>query len=375
LQERKDAWNACKKHPNFYDALWREEQARAYSVNFAEQCRSLTVIRNKIRPDYQQIGSHVLQNVLHRVEKAFANFFRRVACGQTPGYPRYHSSRRYESFCFPDQSGWKLKENHLSITGIGAIKVKMHREIQGSIKTTTIKREGKHWYVVFACEVAQEVRYHPSEEAVGLLHFATLSTAETIENPRYYRKAEKKLKKAQESLSRKKRGSKRRKKAVQRVAKAHRKIRNQRKDFLNKESRTLVETYGVIVFEKLRTKNLVKRPKPKQDAETGQFLPNGASQKAGLNTSISDAGWGMFVEYCKHKAEEAGAKVLLVNPKDTSQICSGCRKKGKHKDLSERTHICTNCGVVLDRDHNAALNILKRGQKTFRLGLSHQEQS
>jgi putative transposase len=371
VQERKDIWNVCKKHPNFYDATWREDHAKDYRVTYCDQANALPELKRDLRPEYAAIGSHVLQDVLRRVEKAFQGFFRRVACGQKPGYPRYHSYKRYDSFCFPDQSGWKLKEDRLSITGIGTIKVKKHREIQGIIKTTTIKREGKHWYVVFACDVLQEVRYHPSEEAVGidlgLLHFATLSTAETIENPRYYRKAEKTLKKAQESLSSKKRGSNRRKKAVQRVARSHRKIRNQRKDFLNKESRKLVETYGVIVFEKLSTKNLVKRPKPKQDAETGQFLPNGASQKAGLNKSISDAGWGMFVEYCQHKAEEAGAKVLLVNPKDTSQICSGCRKKGKHKDLSERTHICANCGVVLDRDHNAALNILKRGKKRFGL--------
>jgi putative transposase len=371
LQERKDIWNVCKQHPTFYDPAWREEHARDYRVSYVDQANALPELKRSLRPEYSVIGSHVLQDVLRRVEKAFQGFFRRVACGQTPGYPRYHSSKRYDSFCFPDQSGWKLKEDRLSITGIGTIKVKMHREMKGIVKTTTIKREGKHWYVVFACDVVQEVRYHPSEEAVGidlgLLHFATLSTAETIENPRYYRRAEKKLKKSQEALSRKKRGSNRRKKAVQRVARCHRKVRNQRKDFLNKESRKLVETYGVIVFEKLSTKNLVKRPKPKQDAETGQFLPNGASQKSGLNKSISDAGWGMFVEYCKHKAEEAGAKVLLVNPKDTSQICSGCRKKGKHKDLSERTHICTNCGIVLDRDHNAALNILKRGKKRFGL--------
>ncbi len=371
VQERKDVWNVCKKHPNFYNSAWREEHAKDYRVTYVDQANALPELKRESRPDYAAIGSHVLQDVLRRVEKAFAGFFRRVSCGQKPGYPRYHSSKRYDSFCFPDQSGWKLKEDRLSITGIGTIKVKMHRELQGTVKTTTIKREGKHWYVVFAVEIEQEIRYHPSEEAVGidlgLLHFATLSTALTIENPRYYRRAEKKLKKAQECLSRKKRGSKRRKKAVQRVAKSHRKIRNQRKDFLNKESRKLVETYGVIVFEKLSTKNLVKRPKPKQDVETGQFLPNGASQKAGLNKSISDAGWGMFVEYCQHKAEEAGAKVLLVNPKDTSQICSGCRKYGKHKDLSERTHICTNCGVVLDRDHNAALNILKRGKKRFGL--------
>ncbi len=279
LQERKDIWNVCKKHPNFYDTAWREEHARDYRVTYVDQANALPELKRESRPEYSAIGSHVLQDVLRRVEKAFAGFFRRVSCGQKPGYPRYHSCKRYDSFCFPDQSGWKLKEDRLSITGIGTIKVKMHREMKGIIKTTTIKREGKHWYVVFAVEIEQEIRYHPSEEAIGidlgLLYFATLSTAETIENPRYYRKAEKKLKKAQESLSRKKRGSNRRKKAVQRVARVHRKIRNQRKDFLNKESRKLVETYGVIVFEKLSTKNLVKRPKPKRMKRRNNFFPMG----------------------------------------------------------------------------------------------------
>jgi putative transposase len=370
LQERRDAWNVIKRHPNYYDAEWRKEHAKEYTIKFAEQCRSLTIIRNEIREEYQQIGSHVVQNVLHRVENAFQGFFRRVKCGQTPGYPRYQSHKRYDSFCFPDHSGWKLTGNRLSITGIGAIKVKLHRAVQGTIKTTTIKREGTHWYVTFTCEIKAQLRLPYTDEAIGidlgLLHFATLSTGDTIENPRYYRKGEKKLKVAQEALSRKKRGSNRRKKAVQRVAKAHRKVRNQRKDFLHKQSTQLIQTYETIVFEDLQPANMSKRPKPKQDEETGQFLPNGASSKAGLNKSVLDAGWSTFITLCESKAASAGTvQVIRVNPKNTSQICSACLKKGPHKDLCERTHTCVHCGVVLDRDHNAALNIL-------RLGRSHQ---
>ncbi|MBV8695025.1 MAG: transposase, partial [Ktedonobacteraceae bacterium] len=155
------------------------------------------------------------------------------------------------------------------------------------------------------------------------------------------------------------RGSKRRRKAAQVVGKNHRHIRNQRKDFQHKEARKLVNGYQTIVFEKLQPANMSKRPKPKQDEATGAYLPNGASAKAGLNKSILDAGWGQFQQICRNKAEWAGSRVLLVNPKYTSQMCSGCGAI-KKKDLSERWHSCS-CGCSLDRDHNAALNIKRAG--------------
>jgi putative transposase len=196
---------------------------------------------------------------------------------------------------------------------------------------------------------------------LGLLHFATLSTGDTIENPHDYRKAQADLKRKQRKLSRCKRGSHRRDNARKQVAKAHRKICNQRHDFLHKQSRQLVNTYEMIVFEDLSVTNISKAPKPKQD-EQGNYVPNGASAKAGLNKSILDAGWGTFVNFTRSKAAYAGACVVLqVDPKNTSQVCSACGEKGEHKDLSVRTPICTRCGIVLNRDHNAAINILRRG--------------
>ena len=204
---------------------------------------------------------------------------------------------------------------------------------------------------------------HPSEEAVGidlgLLHFAPFSDGSTIENPRHLRQAENKLKKLQEALARKKRGSKRRRKAAQRVGKAHRHIRNQRRDFHHQAGRKLVTTYQTIVFEKLQPANMSKRPKPKQDEATGQYLPNGASAKAGLNKSILDADWGQFQQICESKAACAGSRVLFVSPKYTSQRCSGCGAMVQ-KALEERWHECS-CGCSLDRDHNAARNILRLG--------------
>jgi putative transposase len=359
LQERKEAWSMSKVRVSAFD-----------------QMRALTEIKAEIRPEYQEIGSHVLQDVIKRVDKAYKDYFSRLKKGQTPGYPRFQGKDRYDSFTFPDEWGWKLLpgekgKGKIALSKIGHIKIKLHRPVQGEIKTCTIYRDGDQWYAVFACEVGVQKKLPYTELAIGLdlglLHFATDSFGQTIENPRYFRKSEQKLEHLQQALSRKKKrnaktGCKgnRRHKAAKRVRKAHRKIRNQRNDFLHKESRVLVDTFETIVFEDLVPSNMSKRPKPKQD-EKGKYLPNGAGVKAGLNKSIQDAGWATFVAFCEYKAAYAGTTVLKVDPNNTSQMCSGCGKKGPHKDLSVRTHTCIYCGLVLDRDHNAAINILNRG--------------
>jgi putative transposase len=345
-------------------------------ISYNMQSAQLTEIKAEVRTEYQDIGSHVLQNVLKRVDKAYQDYFGRCKKGKTPGHPRFQGEGRYSSFTFPDAAGWKLlpgekDKGKIALSKIGHIKIKLHRPIQGDIKTCTIKREGDQWYAVFSCEVEAQKKLPYTELAIGLdlglLHFATDSFGQTIENPRYLRRSEQKLKHLQRSLSgKKKRNAKtgckgnRWHKAAKQVGKAHRKIRNQRKDFLHKQSRILVDTFETIVFEDLAPANMSKRPKPKQD-ENGKYLPNGASAKAGLNKSIQDAGWATFAAFCEYKAEYAGTTVLQVDPKNTSQMCSGCGKKGPHKDLSVRTHTCIYCGMVLDRDHNAAINILNRG--------------
>ena len=345
LQERRDAYRMAGK-----------------SLNYYSQANQLPDIK-QIREEYKNIHSQVLQDTLRRVDKAMQAFFRRCKGGETPGYPRFQGRDRYDSFCYP-QGGYSLTaDNRVCLSKIGSIKVKLHRKIQGTIKTCTVKREGSQWYVVFSCEVEPEklpISYEEVGIDLGLVHFATLSNGSTIENPRYFRKGEKKREQLQQALARKKRGSHRRKKAVRKVAKAHRKVRNQRADFLQKESRQLVNRYQVIVFEELAPANMSRRAKPKQDAETGAYLPNGGSAKSGLNKSIQDAGWGQFVQYCTYKAEEAGRTVLQVNPRYTSQVCSGCGTI-KKKELSERWHSC-ECGTELDRDHNAAFNILRLGR-------------
>src|SRR5207244_308620 len=180
-----------------------------------------------------------------------------------------------------------------------------------------------------------------------------------------YRHAQEQIQAAHQKIHRRKKGSRRRHRAKKELSRVYRKVRNRRRDFLHKESRKLVKKSGTLVFEDLLIKNMTKRPKPKQVEETEQYLANGAAAKGGLNKSILDAGWGEFVTLCSYKAEEAGARLVKVPPNETSQECSGCGRIVP-KDLWERWHSCPHCGAELDRDHNAALNILQRYQEQRR---------
>ncbi|MFL5586361.1 MAG: RNA-guided endonuclease InsQ/TnpB family protein [Ktedonobacteraceae bacterium] len=344
-----------------------EERKEAYRmskipITYNQQANQLPEIK-EIRPEYNDIHSQVLQDTLRRVDKAMQNFFRRVKAGEKAGYPRFKSFNRFGSFTYP-QAGYSLAhDNRVCLSKIGSIKIKLHRPIEGKIKTCTIKKEIDHWYIVFSCEVADTEPLPENNEVVGIdlgvTHLATLSDGVVIDNPRHFRRSQKRLIKIQQKLAQCKKGSHRRSKVKKQLAKLHRKIKNQRKDFLHKESRKLVKAYGTVVFEKLQPSNMIHRPKPKQDEITGAYLPNGAAAKAGLNTSILDVGWYQFQQYCFYKAEEAGRDIVLVNPNHTSQICSGCGQVVK-KPLSERWHSC-DCGTELDRDYNAAINILRLG--------------
>jgi putative transposase len=312
-------------------------------------------------PEIKGVFSQVLQNVAVRLDIAFKAFFRRVQAGETPGFPRF-KGEGYDSFTYP-QDGFKIYEQAVYLSKIGIVTAVLHRPIEGKVKTCTVRRQAGKWFVCFAVEV--ETQPLPrSEEAIGIdvgLHeFAALSTGEMIANPRFLRKEEKALAKAQRKLARQKRGSKERQKAKKVVARVHERIRNRRHDFVHQTARRLVNRFGLIAVEKLNVKNLSRRPAPKQDAETNAYLPNGASQKAGLNKSIGDAAWGLFRNVLANKAESAGRRLAEVNPAWTSQECSRCGTRIK-KTLKERVHFCPNCGLSLDRDTNAALNILKNG--------------
>ncbi len=298
-------------------------------------------------PEYRQIHSQVLQEVILRVDRTFQNFFRNVKAGEKTGYPRFRGYGWYDSFTYP-QSGFSLSDTSrgnqkLNLSKIGRVKIKLHRAVQGKIKTCTIKRELNRWYVCFSCEFEPVLLPKTCKSIgidVGLDKFATLSNGTIIKNPRVLRKSESKLKHEQRSFSRKKKGSNSRKKQRERLARLHRKVRNQRNDFLHKESHKLVDNYDVIVFEELKIKNMVKNHH--------------------LAKSISDASWSRFIEYTSYKAESAGKKVISINPRNTSQNCSNCGATVK-KSLSVRVHKCPYCGLILDRDINAAINILRAG--------------
>lgn len=321
-----------------------EERKTAYarcgvSVNARCQKTQLPAIK-EVRPEYREIGSQVLQDVLERLDCAFQGFFRRVKAGHKPGYPRFKQRDRYNSFTFK-QAGWQLKEGRLALQGIGAVKVRWSRPLAGTVKTVTVRREANRWYVCFACAVDIATPARPARPAVGidvgLEHFATFSTGTHVANPRYLRRGEAVLARRQRRLARKKRGSRNRARAKLLVAQAQRTVRNHH----HKEANTIIQACGMIAVEDLRIRNMVRNHT--------------------LAKSITDAGWAQFLAILAYKAEEAGVPYIAVDPRKTSQVCSGCGRD-RSKDLSVRWHTCAQCGLSLQRDHNAALNILRAGQ-------------
>ena len=290
------------------------------------------------------IHSQVLQDVLFRVEKAYKAFFRRLKDRNgKAGYPRFKNYGRYDSINYP-QSGFKIdKDAKLALSKIGHIKLKLHRSINGIIKTCNIKKEIGKYYACFSVEYEPKPKPIPDKQIgidVGIKSFAVLSNGRSIDNPKYLIRAEEKLAKKQKRLSSKKKGSNNRKKARIVVAKLHKKVSNQRKDFHHKESRKIVDNYGYIKVEDLQIKNMVKNPN--------------------LSKSIHDAGWGQFVSFLTYKAEEAGCYVERINPRYTSKMCSVCGYVYKDMTLSVRKWTCPICNTEHDRDENAAVNILNK---------------
>jgi putative transposase len=342
--------------------LW---QQRGVSVSRYQQEAELKDLRAEL-PEYGALYSHILQDVLARLDKTYQAFFRRVANGEKPGFPRFHGRNRYHSFTYKEYgNGARLDNGYLVLSKIGRIAVRWSRPIEGTIKVVTISKAADGWYVSFSCaEVPTQPLPKTGRETgidVGLKVFLVTADGNMIANPRHYRKAGKALKKAQQRISRRKKGSNRRKKAVRLCAKQHQHVRRQRADFHHKTALMLVRLYDVVFYEAIQPANLSRRPAPVPDGNGG-FLHNGAARKAGLNKSIHDAGWGLFLSLLTFKAAWAGKRVEAVNPAYTSQDCSGCGERIQ-KSLSVRTHVCTTCGLVMDRDENAARIIQWRGQR------------
>ena len=325
LQERRDAWRTAGLGLNYYDQANQLKQVRAEGgldlANFS-----------------------AAQDVLRRVDKTYKAFFRRVKSGKgKAGFPRFKGRDRFDSYTFPSYGdGVRLLDSgKLRVQGVGHIKTKLHRPVEGEIKTVTLRREAGKWFTCLSVEC--EPRPLPaSTEAVGmdagLSVFATLSDGTEIENPRYYRESERKLRIAQRKVARRKKRSRRRRKAVRELQAAHAHIRNQRSDFHHKVANWLVVRFGLIAIEDLNVKGLA-----------GGMLAK----------SVHDVGWSAFFGMLAYKAEGAGRELVRVDPRGTSQTCL-CGERVP-KDLSQRWHECPACGLSLRRDHVSALLILRLG--------------
>jgi putative transposase len=348
LEERRGAWR-CERR-----AVSRFEQFG--------QVKDL----HESRPDVTRFGVAVLRGTLTRVDLAFAAFFRRCRAGETPGYPRFRSVRRFDSVSWLDRSGWRLGDRRY-LQGVGHLAFRTSRRgVRGTPKSLTVIREGHRWFAAIACHVPQPVPLPASGVAVGvdlgIAHLATLSDGTQVANPHHLQAGEAKLGCEQAALAAKVKGSGRRRAQVQRVAAAHRKTRRQRADAAHKLSRWLVERFDLIAYEDLKIVNMVRRAKPIPDpANPGCYLPNGAAAKSGLNRHIHDAGWGQLVAFVVYKAEEAGRETIAVNPRHTSQRCAYCGHVAAGNRVTQAEFRCLACGHSAHADVNAAVNILRAG--------------
>lgn len=299
------------------------------------------------RKTLKLVHSQVLQNVQVRVDLAFKAFFRRVKAGEKEvGFPRFKGFGRYHSMTYPQYgNGARLEGNKLILSKVGVVFLNLHRPVEGRIKTVTLRRSstGK-WFVAFAVEQERSIPATAPEAAVGvdvgLEKFATLSTGEMIDNPRFFHGDEHDLKRAQRRLSEQPKGTSERAKRRKVIARTHERIANRRKNFAHQHSRQLVNRFGVIVFE---------------DLSITRMLGNHCLAK-----SIADAAWNQLTSYTRYKAEDAGRAYVEIDPRGTSQRCSQCGAVVK-KPLSIRVHQCPHCGIEIDRDLNAAYNILRLG--------------
>ena len=332
-----------------------EQRILAYkmgkSINYYYQQNQIPELRNIFR-EYKQIHSQVLLDVARRVDRAYQNFFRRVKENKTgkkqkAGFPRFKPRQRYRSITYP-QSGFHIMENgHLKLSKIGELRMFQHRSICGEIKTLTIAKDatGK-WHASFSV-MPEKSSTVPEKTGkgigtdMGLMNLVSMSDGTMIPHPRFLGQGEKRIRREQRRLSRKIKGSGNRRRHKVRVARAYGKVKKQRDDFAHKLSHEMVKNNDFIVFEDLEIQDMAKN----------RYLAK----------SIADASWNTLVQYTTYKAESAGKEVVLVDPRNTSKTCSGCRWVKEDLKLSDRIFHCNACGLDIDRDLNAAMNIYRLG--------------
>jgi putative transposase len=314
------------------------------SLSCYDQSKQLPAIKKDF-PEIKPVNSQTLQDVLERLGKAYKAFFRRVKNGENPGFPRFKNRNGYNSFTLK-QTGYVLEGRYLYIKNVGKFKLFLSRPIEGNIKTITVRRmpTGK-WFIAFSCDNIPAKQFPQTNKEigidVGIKSFCVDSDGGQVANPKYMINAEKQLRRRYRKFSRRKKGSGRRYKAKILVAKTHEQVANQRKDFLHKVANQYIVKFQTIYIEDLKIKNMVRNRH--------------------LSKSISDSSWGIFFNFLSYKAENAGRKVITINPNGTSQRCSGCGERVP-KNLSVRIHSCPFCGLKIDRDLNASINIRQDGQ-------------
>ncbi len=347
LEQRRDAW-----------------RCRQVSVSRVDQFKELTRLLPE-EPELKLFGVQVARGTLWRLDRAFDAFFRRVRASETAGFPRFQSAERFTSIAYPEPSGWRLvgadgtRDGRLRVQGVGAVRIRLHRDLPGELRTLTVYRSGGSWWAAVTCRGVRVLRAPYTGRECGLDRgvavLAATSDGDLFANPRHFALAAGRLGSAQQALSRSQHGSKRRRRARSRVRAIHRTIARQRRDANHKLSRKIVSDFDRIVLEDLQIKNMTRSARG-STSEPGIHV----AQKRGLNRVILDAGWGQLAGFLSYKAADAGRSIEFVHPSYTSQTCSEC---GVHDGGGRETRDlwnCRSCGVRLHADVNAARNILHR---------------
>jgi putative transposase len=329
LAVRKEYWEVQNKSLSLYDTMkmlpgWKAEH-----------------------PFLKDAFSQCLQEACTRVDLALQAFLRRVRNGEKPGYPRFKGYGWYDSMTYKQYgSGASLDGAVLYLSKIGQVKVKLHRPVIGTIKRVTIRRDRfDNWYACFSCEIDPEPLSASGEMVgidLGLKTFAMLSNSESIQRERWMKRDAKDIARLQRKKEKFDKGTPAREKVIRALNHAYQRQTNRRNNFAHQESRKLVDRYGLLIFEKLDIQGMQ------------------ANGNRHINRSIRDVAWARFVQYSTYKAERAGRAVVRVDPRGTTQECCACGQVVP-KDLSLRVHDCPHCGLTIDRDLNAARNILRRG--------------
>lgn len=358
-------------HRNLYNAAL-EERREAYrrskvTIRYGDQSGQLREIR-QADPDGQGRWSFCSQQAtLRRLDKAFQAFFRRVKAGQAPGYPRFKGAGWFDTVEWPrDRDGCRWDSTpdsgqvRVYLQGVGHVRVHAHRKVDGVVKTISVKREGHRWYAILACDEVPAEPLPTTGSAVGIdmgvASFLTTSDGVPVDNHRHLAASAARIANAQRGLARCKRGSNRRRKTRDRVADLHGKVRRQRLDHAHKTALWLVRHHDLIAHEDLRIANMTRSARGTADAPGVNV-----AAKAGLNRSILDAGWGVFLSILAAKAESAGRTIIAVDPRNTSRTCPTCGHCAKENRVTQADFACVACGYTAHADVVGATNVLRAG--------------